>query len=112
VLLAAAEAAGPVRAPVVSPYPPAQVDVALVVEAATPAAQVEAALREGAGRLLEDLRLFDVYSGPQVGEGRRSLAYALRFRAPDRTLTDVEVLGARDAAVAEAGRRVGAALRS
>ena len=53
------------------------------------------------------LRLFDVYTGPQVGEGERSLAYALRLRAPDRTLTDTEVLGARDAAVAEAERRVG-----
>jgi phenylalanyl-tRNA synthetase beta chain len=111
VLVAAAEEAGPVRAPVVSPYPPASVDVALVVDAATPAADVESALRAGAGELLEDLRLFDVYAGPQVGEGRRSLAYALRLRAPDRTLTDTDVLGARDAAVAEATRRVGAVLR-
>ncbi|MCY7365218.1 MAG: hypothetical protein LH469_07925, partial [Frankiaceae bacterium] len=55
---------------------------------------------------------FDVFTGPQVGEGKRSLAWALRFRAPDRTLTDTDVLGARDAAVAEAGRRVGAVLRS
>ena len=77
-----------------------------------PAADVEAALRDGAGALLEELRLFDVFTGPHVGEGKRSLAYALRLRAPDRTLTDVEVLGARDAAVAEAGRRVGAVLRS
>jgi phenylalanyl-tRNA synthetase beta chain len=110
-LVAAAEAAGPVPAPVLSPYPPSSVDVALVVEVATPAADVEAALRAGAGDLLEDLRLFDVYTGPQVGEGHRSLAYALRFRAPDRTLTDVEVLAARDAAVQEAARRVGAVLR-
>jgi phenylalanyl-tRNA synthetase beta chain len=111
VLVAAAEAAGAVRAPDISPYPPSSVDVALVVEAATPAAEVQAALRQGAGHLLEDVRLFDVYAGPQVGEGRRSLAYALRFRAPDRTLTDAEVLAARDAAVAEAGRRTGAVLR-
>jgi phenylalanyl-tRNA synthetase beta chain len=111
-LVAAAEAAGPVPAPVVSSYPPSHVDVALVVDAATPAADVEAALRAGAGELLEDLRLFDVYTGPQVGEGRRSLAWSLRFRAADRTLTDVEVLAARDAAVAEAGRRTGAVLRS
>jgi phenylalanyl-tRNA synthetase beta chain len=111
ILVAAAEAAGPVPAPVLSPYPPSSVDVALVVDASTPAADVEAAVRDGAGELLEDLRLFDVYTGPQVGEGRRSLAYALRFRAPDRTLTDVEVLAARDAAVEEAARRVGAVLR-
>jgi len=112
VLVAAAAALGARPAPVVSHFPPAAVDVALVVDAAVPASDVEAALREGAGPLLEGLRLFDVYTGPQVGAGKRSLAYALRLRAPDRTLTDVEVLGARDAAVAEAGRRVGAELRS
>jgi phenylalanyl-tRNA synthetase beta chain len=112
VLVAAAAARGPLPAPLVSHFPPASVDVALVVDAATPAADVEDALREGAGELLEALRLFDVFTGPQVGEGKRSLAYALRLRAPDRTLTDTEVLGARDAAVAEAGRRVGAVLRA
>ena len=53
-----------------------------------PAAEVEAALREGAGELLESVRLFDVYTGDQVGEGKKSLAFALRFRAPDRTLTE------------------------
>ena len=111
VLVAAAAARGPLPAPLVSHFPPASVDVALVVADDVPAADVERALRDGAGELLEGLRLFDVFRGPQVGEGRRSLAYALRLRAPDRTLTDVEVLGARDAAVAEAGRRVGAVLR-
>ena len=112
VLVSAAAGAGPKRAPLVSPFPPAAVDVALVVEQGVPAAEVAAALRAGAGELLEELRLFDVFTGPQVGEGKRSLAYALRLRAPDRTLTDTEVLAARDAAVAEAGRRVGAVLRS
>ena len=111
-LVDAAAALGARPAPTVSHFPPAAVDVALVVDATVPAADVEAALRQGAGELLEGLRLFDVYTGPQVGEGRRSLAYALRLRAPDRTLTDVEVLGARDAAVAEAGRRLGARLRA
>ena len=112
VLVAAAAARGPLPAPVVSHFPPATVDVALVVDHQVPAAEVEAALREGAGDLLETVRLFDVYTGPQVGEGRRSLAYALRLRAPDRTLTDRDVLSARDAAVAAAGRRTGAVLRS
>ncbi len=111
-LVAAAAAAGEVKAPRVSPYPPATVDVALVVDAGVPAADVEAALRSGAGQLLEELHLFDVYTGPQVAEGSRSLAYALRFRAPDRTLTDTEVLAARDAAVDEAGALTGALLRS
>jgi phenylalanyl-tRNA synthetase beta chain len=98
-------------APRISTYPVATQDVALVVDAAVAAADVEAALREGAGPLLETVRLFDVYAGAQVGEGRRSLAYALRFRAPDRTLTAEEVAAARDAAVSEAGRRTGAELR-
>ena len=112
VLVDTAAARGPLPAPVVSHFPPASVDVALVVDAAVPSADVEAALRDGAGPLLEALRLFDVFTGPQVGEGKRSLAYSLRLRAADRTLTDVEVLAARDAAVAEAQRRVGAVLRS
>ena len=110
-LLAAAGAAGPAPAPVISSYPPASVDVALVVDASALAAEVEAALQRGAGPLLEDVRLFDVFTGPQVGEGKVSLAYALRFRAPDRTLTDVEVLAARDAAVAAAADACGAVLR-
>ncbi len=78
---------------------------------AVPAADVEAALRDGAGELLESVRLFDVYTGEQVGAGSKSLAYALRFRAPDRTLTDDEVSAARDAAVAAAAATVGATLR-
>ena len=109
----AAEAAGPVQAPQLSSYPLATQDVALIVDAAVPAAEVEAALLAGAPKeLLEGVRLFDVYTGTQVGEDRKSLAYTLRFRAPDRTLTAAEATAARDAAVAEATRRVGAVLRS
>jgi phenylalanyl-tRNA synthetase beta chain len=112
VLFAAAEAAGAVQAPQLSGYPLATQDVALIVDAAVPAAEVEAALAAGTqGELLEGVRLFDVYTGAQVGEDRKSLAYTLRFRAPDRTLTAAEATAARDAAVAEASRRVGAVLR-
>ncbi|PZS34270.1 MAG: phenylalanine--tRNA ligase subunit beta [Pseudonocardiales bacterium] len=103
---------GLVAAPQVSGFPPATQDVALVVDDDVPAAAVEDALREGAGDLLEAVRLFDVFAGEQIGRGRRSLAYALRFRAPDRTLTVQEATAARDAAVAEAARRTGAVLRS
>jgi phenylalanyl-tRNA synthetase beta chain len=113
VLFIAAEAVGSVQAPRLSAYPLATQDVALIVDAAVPAAEVEAALVAGAPQdLLEDVRLFDVYTGAQVGEQRKSLAYTLRFRAPDRTLTAAETTAARDAAVAEAARRVGAVLRS
>lgn len=100
------------RAPTFSSYPVAKEDVALVVDASVPAADVEAALREGAGELLESTRLFDVYTGDQVGEGRKSLAYALRFRAADRTLKEGEAAAARDAAVALAAERTGAVQRT
>src|SRR5579859_6515161 len=113
VVFTAAEGVGAVQGPQLSAYPLAIQDVALIVGAGVPAAEVEAALVAGApAELLEGVRLFDVYTGAQVGEDRKSLAYTLRFRAPDRTLTAAEATAARDAAVAEAERRVGAVLRS
>ncbi|HEY7264799.1 MAG TPA: phenylalanine--tRNA ligase subunit beta [Trebonia sp.] len=111
-VLATAAAAAVVRGPALSAYPLAIQDVALVVPESVPAADVAAALAAGAGALLEDVRLFDVYTGAQLGAERKSLAYTLRFRAPDRTLTAAETTAARDAAVAEAERRVGAVLRA
>jgi phenylalanyl-tRNA synthetase beta chain len=111
VLAAAAAAADPVRGPALPAYPLATQDVALVVPDEVPAADVVAALRAGAGELLEDVRLFDVYTGAQLGAGRKSLACTLRLRASDRTLTAAEATAARDAAVAEAASRTGAVLR-
>jgi phenylalanyl-tRNA synthetase beta chain len=106
----------PVQAPVIAGYPVATQDVALIVADGVPAAQVQAALVAGAAAaptaaMLEQVRLFDVYTGEQAGAGRKSLAYTLRFRAADRTLTADEVAVARDAAVAEAARVTGAVLR-
>jgi phenylalanyl-tRNA synthetase beta chain len=98
-------------APRVSPFPAVFQDVSLVVDADVPAQSVEDAVRNGAGELLEDVRLFDVYTGPQVGENRKSLTFALRFRAADRTLTEDEASAARDAAVQRAAEQVGAVLR-
>jgi phenylalanyl-tRNA synthetase beta chain len=115
VIETAADMLGPVQAPDLSSYPPAVQDVALIVDATVPSADVERALAAGAaainGLTLEHLQLFDVYTGDQAGAGRKSLAYSLRFRAPDRTLTAEEASTARDAAVAEAVRRTGAVLR-
>ncbi len=99
-------------APVISPYPPVHLDVALVVDDGVRAADVTQALREGGGGLLESVRLFDVYSGDQVGPGRKSLAFAMVVRAPDRTLTAADATAVRNAAVAEAADRVGAVLRA
>lgn len=102
----------PPVAPSLSAFPPALIDVALLVDADVPAATVHAALAAGAGELLESVRLFDVYDNAQaLGEGRRSLAFKLTFRAADRTLTADEAVAARDAAVAEAARLTGATLR-
>jgi phenylalanyl-tRNA synthetase beta chain len=98
-------------APRVSPFPAVFQDVSLVVDDDVAAQSVVDAVRAGAGELLEDVRLFDVYTGPQIGEGRKSLAFALRFRAADRTLTEDEASAARDAAVAAATERVGAVQR-
>jgi phenylalanyl-tRNA synthetase beta chain len=99
-------------APRVSPFPAVFQDVSLVVAADVAAQAVIDAVRDGAGELLEDIALFDVYTGPQIGENRKSLTLALRFRAPDRTLTEDEASAARDAAVAAAGERLGAVQRA
>ncbi len=101
----------PVQATELSTYPPAHTDVALVVAQEVPAARVEAALRSGAGDRLESVQLFDIYHGEQVGEGRKSLAYRLTFRAAERTLTTDEVSALRDAAVAAAAASTGAVQR-
>ncbi len=94
-----------------STYPAAFTDIALVVGAHVSAAEVESALRSGAGECLETVTLFDLYVGEQVGPGRKSLAYRLTFRAPDRTLTTNEVNRFRDAAVAVAAHAVDAVQR-
>lgn len=85
-------------------YPPLRQDLAVVLPLDVPAAAVLSAAREAAGELLRDARVFDVYTGAQVGEGRRSLALALSFRASDRTLTDEDVVPVRERIVAALGR--------
>jgi phenylalanyl-tRNA synthetase beta chain len=102
----------PVQGPLVSTFPVATQDVALVVDEAVPAEAVQTALSRGAGVLLESIRLFDVYQGDRIGEGKKSLAFSLRFRAADRTLTVEEATQARDAAVSLAAEQTGAALRA
>ena len=103
---------GVTEAPRFSTYPPALIDVAVVVDALVAADDIRVALADGAGPLLEAVRLFDVYESDALGAGRKSLAYSLTFRAPDRTLTGDETIAARDAAVAVAAERYGATLRT
>lgn len=97
--------------PKVSSFPAVLQDVNVVVAKTVAAQDVQDALRAGAGDLLESIALFDVFEGEQVGEGNKSLTFALTFRAPDRTLTEDEGSAAKLAAVAHAGEVVGARLR-
>jgi phenylalanyl-tRNA synthetase beta chain len=94
-----------------SSYPAATQDVSLVVAADVPAGAVGDVFAEGAGPLLESLRLVDDYRGSGVGEGEKSLTFSLRFRAPDRTLTAAEATEAKLGGVAAVAERFGAALR-
>ncbi|MGN6414794.1 phenylalanine--tRNA ligase subunit beta [Flexivirga sp.] len=110
VLIAASDR--PVTSAPISTLPAATSDVALVVDRGVVAASVESALRDGAGTLLESIHLFDAYQGDQAGAGKKSLAYRMTFRAPDRTLTTEEVNAARDSAVAAAGAATGAVQRA
>ena len=108
-LIDAAPDAGP--RPRFSTFPVAKEDLALVVDADVSSVVVHDALA-AASPLIESVRLFDVYTGDQVPAGQKSLAFALRLRAPDRTLTDDDIRQARDAAVAAAATAVGATLRT
>ena len=98
-------------APDFSTHPVAKEDIALVVADTVTAEQVRQAIIDGAGELLEDVALFDVYTGDQVPAGHKSLAFALRFRAPDRTLSAEEIASARQGAIDQATRSCGARLR-
>ena len=99
-----------VRPTTVGTMPAALQDVALIVDSTVSAQSVEAALREGAGELLESITLFDRYD--KIGDGKISLAFTLTFRAPDRTLTGDEVSAMREAATAVASKKCGAVLRT
>lgn len=94
-----------------STYPVATQDLSVVVGDDVPAGDVRGAIADGAGELLEAIALVDDYRGDGVGEGRKSLTFALRFRAADRTLTAAEATAAKDAGLQVAAERFGAALR-
>ncbi|RAX24052.1 MULTISPECIES: phenylalanine--tRNA ligase subunit beta [unclassified Actinomyces] len=111
-LLAAAADAGVLQVRPVSTFPAAKEDVALVVDESVTAAAVEQVVREAAGDLADEVRLFDVFRGPQLGEGRKSLAFSLRLRAADRTLTAEETAAVRKRVVKRAAKRLGAQLRA
>lgn len=106
-------AANPVPANVRVPrFLPAEQDFAIVVREEMPAGDVESALRSGAGPLASGFSLFDIYRGPQIGEGNKSLAYRVVFTAPDRALTDAELGKVREKIAREIRKRVGGELRT
>src|SRR5438874_1106972 len=72
-------------------YPSVQRDIAVVVDPNVPAGDLHRAIKEAGGSSLESVRAFDEYRGDQAGEGRKSIAFTLTFRSPERTLTDAEV---------------------
>ncbi len=96
----------------VSTYPAATFDLAVVVGDSVPAGDVERTLRDAVGELAESVRLFDVFRGGQLDDDQVSLAFAVRLRAPDRTLTDADVSEARSRAIAAVERAHDAALRA
>jgi len=98
-------------APKIWTYPVAKEDIALVVPKTVAVGDLLACIKEAAGELLEDVSLFDIYTGSPIPEGQQSLAFALRFRAAERTLSAEEVASARMAAVTAASDKFGAVLR-
>ncbi len=101
-----------VQAQAVYTYPAATQDLSLVLKQNVPAGEVLDVLRVAAGELLEEITLVDDYRGTNLAEDEKSLTFALRFRASDRTLTQVEATEARDAAVAAANAKFGAVIRT
>ena len=104
--------ADPIQVKGVSTFPLAKEDIALVVPSDISAARVEQIVRQGAGPLAESVTLFDIYEGDQVPEGYRSLAFALRLRAADHTLTAKESEAVRKQVVTKAAKVLGASLRA
>jgi len=92
-------------------YPAVRQDIAVLVDSDLPAAELLAAIREAGGELLVGAEVFDVYRGPQVGEGRQSIAVHLAFQSPDRTLTDEDADAARTRIVEALAKRLDAELR-
>ena len=95
----------------VARYPASKRDLAVIVPADTHHADLEDAIRAAGGAQMEEVRLFDVFEGGPVGAGKKSMAYALEFRAPDRTLLDREVDGLMEAIVRALQTKFGATLR-
>ena len=96
----------------ISSYPAIYQDIAVVVDEGVPAAEVESVIREAGGYLLRDVRLFDVYHGEQIGQGKKSLAYALTFQSDDKSLRDKDAAKTQNRIVKALKGKLGAVLRA
>ncbi len=99
------------RVETVAAFPPVLEDLAVIVDESVPAGAIEAVIRQAGGKLLADVRLFDVYRSPALGPGKKSLAYSLTYQAPDRTLQDKDAQKLRQKILQALDREVGAKLR-
>lgn len=95
----------------VSVFPPVLEDIAIIVEETVPADRVEALIRQTGGKLLADVRLFDVYRGDRIGAGKKSLAYSMTYQAQDHTIESGESTALRNKIVRRLERELGAVLR-
>ena len=93
-------------------FPPVPRDLALLVDAGTPAGDIRRVIKKYGGAILESAEVFDVYTGPQVPEGKKSIAFSLLFRSEDRTLTDDDVAAKITAMLKALDKDFGAALRA
>lgn len=96
----------------IPPFPPVLEDIAVIVDEGVPAGQVASVIRQAGSKTLAEVELFDVYRSEQLGAGKKSLAYNLTYLAPDRTLTDEEVLQIRQRIIRRLEHELGAQLRS
>lgn len=92
-------------------HPPMLEDLAVIVDDAVPAERVAAVIRQGGGKLVTSVRLFDIYRGTQIGEGKKSLAFSLTYQSPDRTLTSEESAQVRKRIIRRLEQDLGAKLR-
>jgi phenylalanyl-tRNA synthetase beta chain len=93
-------------------FPPVLEDIAVIVDEDLPAGRLEEVIRQAGGKMLAGLRLFDVFRGPQIGAGKKSLAYGLTYQSPERTLTDADAAQIRQRIIRRLEQELGAKLRS
>ena len=93
-------------------FPAVSRDLALVMDESVEVGPLMAAIRKAAGKLIEDVKLFDIYRGAQLGENKKSVAFALSFRAADRTLADTDIAGAMNKILAVCEKDFAAVIRA